>query len=317
MIRRVLLVAAVFFLVALATSRVALVAHELVGHGLLAVGCGADLVSYKLFVFGGGWVTYRWPAGPPGEAVSLAVALGGIALELLAGSAALLVGVGRRGPVARVGWLAVATILLLHAGFYLAAGTHHGFGDGRAVHEALGAWRLLVVAPASIAVVAGGFWLARRLAAEVADWVAGRPAARAGQILVASVLAAAAHGALTYGERVLTSDDTYARIMEHEDVRLVARDVGRFATEIRQARGRPPTADELAAAKARFEEEHRVFPLAPILGVLLGLACIAGLWLAVRRPTEPRDAQWRMARWPALVCVAAIALVVALQAIAP
>jgi hypothetical protein len=318
LIRRVLLLATVFLLVALATSRVALVGHELVGHGLVAVGFGADLVSYKLFLFGGGWVTYRWPSGPPGEGVSMAVAMGGIALEAVAGTVSLVVAARCRGTVARIAWSAVATILLLHAGFYLAAGTHHGFGDGRAVQEALGAWRPLLVVPVSLAVVAGGFWLARRLAAEVASSVAGTPMARAGQIAAAAVLAAAAHGALTYGERLLTRDETYAHIMEHEDVRLVARDVGRFAIQVRQAQGRAPTAEEMAAARARFEAEHRVFPLAPLLGILLGLACLAGLWVAVRRDSAPpRDPAWRFAQWPAVVCAAAITLVAVLQFLAP
>lgn len=317
-LRRALVLAAVFTLVALATSRVALVGHELVGHGLLAVALGADLVAYRLFLFGGGWVSYRWPEGPPGGGESLAVALGGIGLELVAGAIALAVAARCRRPVARVGLLASATILLLHAGFYLAAGTHHGFGDGRAVHHALGAWRPLLVVPVAIAVVAGGFLLAARLAREVTGWVEGRPLARAGQIAAAAVLAAGAHGALTYGERALTRDDSYARIMEHQSVRLIARDLDRFAEEARQLRGRAPTPEELAAARAALEQRHRPFPLAPLLAVALGLACIAGLWRsAVRPPPEPREPRWRLALAPALVCAASLALVAVLEALAP
>lgn len=323
MIRRTLLLAAVFALVALATSRVTLVAHELVGHGLTAVALGADLTGYRLFLFGGGWVSYRWPHGPPGEAGSMAVALGGIALELVAGLLALALVTRTRGPVARAGLLATATILLLHAGFYLAAGTHHGFGDGRAVHEALGAARWAVVLPAAIAVVAGGFFLAARLAREVVGWVDGRPLARAGQILAAAVLAAAFHGALTFGERALTADAQYARVMEHEDVRLVARDLARYAAEARQLRGRGPTPAELAAARARLQQEHRPFPLAPLLAVALGLACAAGLWRAVTRArdaTTPRadaPSRWRAALGPAILVVASVCLVAAVQALAP
>ena len=117
MIRRTLLLATVFALVALATSRITLVAHELVGHGLTVVALGADLATYRLFLFGGGWVSYRWPDGPPGEVGGMAVALGGIGLELFAGAAALVFALRSRRPVARVGLLATATILLLHAGF--------------------------------------------------------------------------------------------------------------------------------------------------------------------------------------------------------
>ncbi|HEY8147230.1 MAG TPA: hypothetical protein VIG06_31340 [Kofleriaceae bacterium] len=318
MIRRTLLLAAVFALVALATSRITLVAHELVGHGLTAVALGADLVSYRLFLFGGGWVSYRWPDGPPGEVGGMAVAMGGIGLEVIAGAIALVVALRSRRPVARVGLLATATILLLHAGFYLAAGTHHGFGDGRAVQEALGAWRPLVVVPAAAAVVIGGFFLAARLGREVTAWVDGGPLARAAQIAAAAVLAAAAHGALTFGERALTSDSQYARIMEHEDVRLVARDLGRFAADARRARGRPPTEAELAAARARLAEEHKPFPLAPVLAVALGLACLAGLWRAVTRASDPAsDARWRAALWPGIVCAGSVALVAAVQALAP
>lgn len=318
MIRRTLLLATVFALVALATSRITLVAHELVGHGLTAVALGADLATYRLFLFGGGWVSYRWPDGPPGEVGGMAVALGGIGLEVVAGAVALVFALRSRRPVARVGLLTTATILLLHAGFYLAAGTHHGFGDGRAVQEALGAWRSLVVVPAALAVVAGAFFLAARLGREVTAWVAGGRLVRAGQIAAAAVLAAAAHGALTFGERALTSDSQYARIMEHEDVRLVARDLGRFAADARRARGRPPTEAELAAARARLAEEHRPFPLAPVLAIALGLACLAGLWRAVTRASGPAsDARWRAALWPGIIFVASVALVAAVQALAP
>ena len=304
-------------LVALATSRITLVVHELVGHGLAAVALGGDLLDYRLFLFGGGWVSYRWPNGPPGAAGGMAVALGGIFLELVAGAVALAIAARCRGAVARVGLFATATILLLHAGFYLAAGTHHGFGDGRAPHEALGAWRPLLVVPVALAVVAGGYLLAARLAREVTAWVDGRPLARAGQIAAAAVLAAAAHGALTFGERALTSDEQYARVMEHENVRLVARDLGRFAAQSRR-QGRPPTEAELAAARARLEAQHRPVPLAPILAVALGLACLAGLWRSVSRaPDGAREARWRAALAPAVIFVGSVLLVVAVQALAP
>jgi hypothetical protein len=317
LIRRTLLLAAVLALVALATSRITLVAHELVGHGLTAVALGGDLVSYRLFLFGGGWVSYRWPEGPPGAAGGMAVALGGIALELLAGAVALAIAGRCRRPVARVGFFATATILLLHAGFYLAAGTHHGFGDGRTPHDALGAWRPLLVVPVALAVIAGGYLLAARLAREVADWVSGRPLARAGQIAAAAVLAAAAHGALTFGERALTRDDQYARVMEHEKVRLVARDLGRFAAQSRR-QGRPPTEAELAAARARLEAQHRPFPLAPLLAVALGLACLAGLWRSVSRaPDSAREAGWRAALVPAVIFAGSVLLVALVQALAP
>jgi hypothetical protein len=317
LIRRAALLTAVFTLVALATSRLALVGHELVGHGLLAVALGADLVGYRLFLFGGGWVTYRWPTGGPSGASELAVALGGIAIELAVAAVALMAARRCRGPVARVAAVASGTILILHAGFYLAAGTWHGFGDGRVLNEALGSWRPLLVVPVAVAVVAAGFLLGRQLAREVVSWVGGGALARAGQIAAAALLAAAVHGGLMWGEHALTPDQTYARVMEHESVRLVARDLGRFEAQATRMRGRAPSAAEIAAARARFEAEHQVFPLAPVLAVLLGLACVAGLASAVRSPVEPEERRWRAALWPGVVCAASIALVAVLQALAP
>lgn len=318
---RIALVAATFFLVALATSRVALVGHELIGHGVLAVLFGAQLTAYRLFLFGGGWVSYRW-SGRPGAAEGLAVSLGGIGLELLLGGVALLVAFRvRPASIARVALLAVATLLLLHGGFYLAAGTHHGFGDGRDVHEALGSLRPLVVVPVSLAVVAGGYLLAARLAREVSGWVPGGAFARAASLAAAALIAAGGHAALTYGERSLVRDDTYARIMEHESVRLVARDLDRFADQARLKRGRAPGAEELAAARAALEKEHRPFPLAPLLAVGLGVACLAGLWQSSRRAAAGGPAaaapDWRALLPLAVVCAASIGLVALLQALAP
>jgi hypothetical protein len=313
---RFALIAAAFFLVALATSRVTLVGHELVGHGALAVLLGADLLSYKLFLFGGGWVSYRWGA-PPAPAEQLAVALGGIGFELVAGAIALWLSRRRpAGSLSRVALLSVATIVLLHGGFYLAAGAHHGFGDGRAVHEALGAWRPLLVVPVALAVIGGGYLLARRLAREVTGWLPVAAWARAGLVAGAAVLAAGAHGALAWGERALERDQTYARIMQHESTRRVAVDLDRYAAEARRMRGRAPSRAELEARRAALEEQHRRFPLALVLAVGLGLACLAGLWRSARERVDSPPPARRALIPLAAACAASIALVAVLQALA-
>ena len=248
----------------------------------------------------------------------MAVALGGIALELVAGAVALAIAGRCRRPVAKVGLFATATILLLHAGFYLAAGTHHGFGDGRAPHDALGAWRPLLVVPVALAVVAGGYLLAARLAREAtAGSLAGRSRAPDRSPPPPSspppptALSPSASG------RSPTTRNTPASWSTRRSAWSPATSVA-SPPQSRRAQGRPPTAAELAAARARLEEKHRPFPLAPILAVALGLACLAGLWRAVSRAHDSaRDARWRAALFPAVICAGSVLLVAAIQALAP
>ncbi len=278
---------AVFFLVGLTASRVTLVLHELAGHGGVAALVGSRVIAYHLFLFGGGWVRYR--SGPDhGLAESLAVSLGGVALEVLAASIALVVAavIARRGraPLARVALVGFAAADLVHAGFYLAAGTHHGFGDGHVLHAELGDARAAVVWPVAAAVVVAGFFLARHLAALAGDWTGARSRpGRAAALVAAAVMAGAGHGALTWSERALTRDDTYSRIMQSESDRRVEDDLARLEA---QARGRGARLDERALARMREElaRRHRVFPLVPVLAVALVLACGVGVWLGLARP---------------------------------
>jgi len=51
--------AALLACVALATSRLGLIGHELVGHGGVALAAGATDLEVQLFWFAGGWIRYQ------------------------------------------------------------------------------------------------------------------------------------------------------------------------------------------------------------------------------------------------------------------
>src|SRR5688500_17445988 len=74
--------------VAVVTSRLGLVVHELVGHGLAANATGAGVEDVQLFWFAGGWIRYArdtpWDLGE-----ALVVQLGGIGLQLVGGALAV------------------------------------------------------------------------------------------------------------------------------------------------------------------------------------------------------------------------------------
>src|SRR5215470_1087740 len=71
--------------VALATGRLGLIAHELVGHGGTAVVLGGRILEVKLFWFAGGLI--RYDMDNPSLAAELAVSMGGIAIEIVVGTA--------------------------------------------------------------------------------------------------------------------------------------------------------------------------------------------------------------------------------------
>jgi hypothetical protein len=312
---------AVFFLVGLAASRLTLVLHELVGHGGAATLLGGRVVDYGLFYFGGGWIRYQWP---PGEslAAALAVSMGGIALEVIAAAAALAVAFWtrvRNAPVAQVALVGFATADLLHAGFYLATGTHHGFGDGGLLHAELGAARAALVVPVAAADVIAGFLLGRCLARLAGHWSGARSrGGRAAAMVSAAAMAALAHGALTLSERAAVRDPTYSRIMQPESERRAEHDLQRMAAEAR-GRGAPLDERAIAAVRAELERRHRAFPLVPVLAGLLALAWGAGVWRGVSVP-----AAWTGERGPpdrrvlvalAAVTAASLALIAVLRAL--
>ncbi len=208
------MLAVVLFAIALVTSRVMLVLHEWVGHGLTAVAVGGQITGHRLFFFGGGFVSYR-----RAEAFSLGegllVSLGGIGVELLAGIAALLASRRATSVALRVALAAFALAVLVHAGFYLITGTHYVFGDGRALAKALGGARPGFVVVASAVLIVAGFALASRLTVALGPWL--RAVSRWGRLAWAAGaagLAAALHGGLMQLEQLLATEDaTYGRIM--------------------------------------------------------------------------------------------------------
>src|SRR5688572_21433628 len=62
--------------VGLATTRIGLVLHELLGHGAVAMACGGTVLDVRLFWFAGGWIRYDLPE-PRSLTTMLVISLGG------------------------------------------------------------------------------------------------------------------------------------------------------------------------------------------------------------------------------------------------
>lgn len=287
----------------LTLSRLGLIVHEWIGHGGTAVALGGTVTGGRLFWFAGGWIRYRLPS--PGAAATLAVALGGIAIETVLGLA-LWVALGSRtdlgGRIVRTAGAA----LLVHAMFYLAIGTWHGYGDGRVVRELAGDARVPVAIAAGAAACAAGWAGARHLFGALRAAVPGRPLAGP---LLAIAVAAAINAGLDLGELRLRRDTTYSVIMQPERERVVARELARW----QRAQPEPVSAAERTARQRALSDEHRELPFGWLLGAALAGALVAGAAQSATPATPARPA----GRLVALACGAAViatAVVIAVDA---
>lgn len=297
--------------VSMIISRLGLVLHELVGHGLAAMIAGGRVTEVHLYAFGGGWIEYgghdHWT-----PAVVTGVSLAGIAVEVVAGLA--LAGIARRrgrDDVAGTGLLAAALGLALHAGFYLAAGTADGFGDGAVLHHALGGARAVLVVPLGLGLAAlaylGGRRVGGELRATLPDSSRGRHA-----LAVAAALAAAGaiHGGLVAGELAVRPSPIYQRVMATARDRAVEDELAQWQAAAARA-GRAPTPDEVAGTRRTIGARHRGVRLGPPLAIALVLA--AGLGLVTARRPRRRPLVATATRTTVAIAVAAVILVVAID----
>ncbi len=90
------------------------------------------------------------------------------------------------------------------------------------------------------------------------------------------LLAAAIHGALTFGEQRLREDRVYAATFQPEHEKRVEAELRRFQAE------KPRTGEQVAVQRQQLESRYRVFPLKTVLGVAMGIAAVVGVAIGVR-----------------------------------
>jgi hypothetical protein len=290
--------------VALVTTRLGLIAHELVGHGGAASAVGAGVDDLRLFWFAGGWIQYSRPGGLALTEV-LVIQLGGIAIELCLGAAAMV------WARCRTGWLGLAVTgagagWVIHAAAYLAIGTWHGYGDGVILHRALGDAVAAVAVPAAVVAAVAAFVAARALLGrlEAAVPLASR-AARLASIAVAIALAGGINAGLARAELVVRGDTTYGAIMRPERDRTIDRELAAWLAAQR-ARGGDADAVAVAARRRALEASRRAFPF---WIVVVGGIAVAGVAGAARNRGPAGAPGLERTTVAAAVAAAAVALV--------
>jgi len=269
--KEVLRLAALLACVALATSRFGLIGHELLGHGGAALAFGAHIDSVQLFWFAGGWIRYHLTE--PSPAAALAIAMAGIALELLVG-VTLWLAVRRPTLGGRI-TRGIGAALVVHATWYLATGAWHGFGDGLILYRMLGAARAPVAIAAGLVTCGVAFLGAREVLGALSATVHGSRRARVIGTAIALVLAAGLHAGLTAGELALRRDPTYAETMQPERERVIAQELSQWRSE-QAARGVEVSPDAQRVERAHLAKVHRTFPFVWLLAIATALAALAG-----------------------------------------
>lgn len=288
--------------IGLVTSRAGLVAHEVVGHGGAALVAGGEVLAMRLFYVAGGWIRYRLPE--PTVARNAFVEIAGVGVEAVIGLMLLLL-IRRDGLSARI-IRGVGAGLVVHAGWYFSTGTWHGYGDFVRLHRELGDARVPIALVVGLASCAFAYAGARIALGSLAACVPGRRAARIAGVATACVIAGGLQIGLMLGETQLRRDETYGTIMRPERDRVIAR-------ELAWQRQRPMLDEATRAARLRaLAEEHRVFPLMPILGVLVAAATILGARRARPAPDGPVPA--RLIAIAAALAIGSITIVIALDA---
>lgn len=125
------------FLAAWIASRIVLIGHEYIGHGLLSELLGAKINGIGLTLFGGGWVTYSHP-GDWNLTKGIIVELGGIVFQIMLGALLCYQASRLTSEFVRFTFMATAGVCFIHGFSYLSFGTFYKFGDGELLGEALG-----------------------------------------------------------------------------------------------------------------------------------------------------------------------------------
>lgn len=254
--------------VALATSRFGLIAHELVGHGGTAVAVGGQVTDVQLFWFAGGWIRYHF-AAPPSTAALLAISIGGVAIEAIAG---ILLWCVRGDALGRRLIRGVGAALVVHATWYFATGAWHGYGDGQLLHHVLGSARYPVAIFAGALTCGCAFAGARAIVGPLAGT---QTTHRLAGLAIAAVLAGGIHAGLAIAEVRIRGDVTYKEIMAPERERLVERDLEKWAAYER-AHGGEVSEARRAQQQHQLEQVHRDFPFAWLLGICVAIALLVG-----------------------------------------
>ncbi len=254
-----------FFLIFLA-GRIGLILHEFAGHALAWRLMGGKLSGFRLFLFGGGRVQFRYTDDISNLSVvqELTVQLSGIAVELAVGIIlTILAIILRPGRAFRALLVSAAGVLIVHALFYLTVGVYYGSGDGRLIFTLLqGGVRQTFFLLTFGMTIAAAFFISYQFSPMVKSWIkAGFSRKSTSTIILCGCIAVLFHAMLTYGERIVIKDTIYARAKMSENDRLKKAELSKFIADYVKKHGRQPDKEQLRNLAGELKKKYWQFPL--------------------------------------------------------
>ena len=269
-----------FFLLFLA-GRIGLFLHEFAGHALAWCLMGGKLSGFRLFLFGGGRVQYSYTHNLSNLSVmqELTVQLSGIAVELAVGIILTIMAVfwiiTRQ---IRALLVSAASVLIVHALFYLTVSTYYGSGDGHLVFTILqGGVRQTFLFLTFGMTLAAAFLISYQFSPMIKSWLeSDSPKQKTWMIMIGACIAVLLHGMLTMGERIVVNDTVYASVKTSENERLKKAALSKYIADYMEKYGAQPDNEQIQNLKKELKQKYWQYPLDIFLGIGIVIASLFG-----------------------------------------
>lgn len=291
---------------ALLLSRIGLIAHEYIGHALVAHFCGATIHSCHLSMFGGGYIAFIETRFSLLSA--LLITSGGWIVEILLGGVALVLAQRfRKRSIFHFFLLSLGCVLIIHAFYYAISGTFYGYGDGRVLYKLYKDYIHWLTPGFVLLFVVVTYWLTWRWGNHFSKWL---PDVKSNNKTVIAlsciVIAGTVQLFLLVAENHYHPDETHSLAMETESSKQIKDEMSGYLQEMK-GNGNVPTNDDLGKKKAELHSKYDDFPLEPILITLMIVSTIAGV---KKSDMCVESTSLTLPRWKSLVLLASCLLFV-------
>ena len=255
------------------STRIGILCHEFLGHGVGALVVGGEVLESRIFLFHGGWIRYtgipvgwEWLPLYAGSGVSCLIALAMVwcyRLKLSFGMASVL--------------LVTGTGSFFQNAIYFLRSFHYGYGDGWELFTELGDvknWITLGATPLL------GFlaWRWTPPLVKVASHYLDHPSkVRLIVLLVVTFPLASGSFALLGQAELDWRDQGFQEVMRPLEKRVLDDKVKKLETEKALAGEGPLLTDEIKSLEEEVEKEHGQPPFDLLLGFALVVGCLLGV----------------------------------------
>lgn len=271
------------YLMVFIIGRIGLLAHEFIGHALPVIIFGGEVTRVGLYIFGGGWVEYRYDDF---EVWQLALVQSGGCMSQL-GLGLLLLNSHRLWKVSHTIHLyfcVTAIILWIHALYYWAESLHYGQGDGEIFHELELGIEFIVILTCVGLLISNIYFVRKYIrsfslyffdksVSEMKNWL---------EVSILLMLAAACYFFTVRLERILDPQDVYSDLFTASYQKEIEKDLMKYQEEL-IVKGKEVTSEELMLKKDILMKLRKPIQIEIVLIALMFLGTVLGKYFQNQR----------------------------------